>query len=178
MLPTKEVVSFIKNNNCFNITYKFDLQPSTFKSLFEHIYNFFYCFYGWIWRPHRICLEQISIRFCPKYFEGRGFPCCILNNTFSETGHRNQKNFMMSGKLGTSANKMVYREGTFLWWGLFIPSFKPIAYIVDKQRDVCRSTLYYRDSVRCVSKLQRMYEIGLILLSVLETTKQTRLYQI
>ena len=33
MLPTKEVVKFIKNNNCFEFTYKFDWHPSTFKSL-------------------------------------------------------------------------------------------------------------------------------------------------
>ena len=31
--PTKEVVKFIKNNSCFNITYKFDWHPSAFKSL-------------------------------------------------------------------------------------------------------------------------------------------------
>ena len=83
----------------------------------------------------------------------------------------------MSRKLGASANKMVYPEGTFLWWGLFIPSFKPIAYVVNKQRDVCRSTFCYRDYVCQVSKLQHIYVIGLILLSVLETTKQIRLYQ-
>ena len=73
---------------------------------------------------------------------------------------------------------MVYPEGTFLWWGLFVPSFKSIAYVVDKQRDVCRSTLCYRNYVCQVSKLQHKYEIGLILLSLLENTKQTRLYQI
>ena len=84
---------------------------------------------------------------------------------------------MMLRKLGTSANKMVYSEGTFLWWGLFIPSFKPIAYVVDKQRDVCRSTFCYRDYVCQVSKLQHIYIIGLMLLSVPETTKQIRLYQ-
>ena len=44
-------------------------------------YNFFYCFYCWIWRPHCICLEQISIGKRPKYFKASGFPCCILNNT-------------------------------------------------------------------------------------------------
>ena len=36
----------------------------------------------------------------------------------------------------------------------------------------------YRDYVCQVSKLQHVYVIGLILLSVPETTKQTRLYQI
>ena len=40
---------------------------------------------------------------------------------------------MMSGKVGMSANKMVHLEGTFLWWGLFIPSFKIIAHVADKQ---------------------------------------------
>ena len=43
--------------------------------------------------------------------------------------------------MGTSANKIVYQEGTFLWWGLFIPSFKTIAYVVDKQSDICRRYL-------------------------------------
>ena len=38
-------------------------------------------------------------------------------------------------------------------------------------------TLCYMDYVYQVSKLQHMYVIGLILLSVLKTTKQTRLYQ-
>ena len=33
---------------------------------------------------------------------------------------------------------MLYPEGTFLSWGLFIPSFKIIAYVVDKQSDICR----------------------------------------
>ena len=40
----------------------------------------------------------------------------------------------MLGKVGTSANKMVYPEGNFLQWGLFIPSFITI----DKQSDICR----------------------------------------
>ena len=39
-------------------------------------------------------------------------------------------------------------------------------------------TFYYRDYVCQVSKLQHMYAIDLIPLSMLETTKQTRLYQI
>ena len=40
-----------------------------------------------------------------------------------------------------SANKMAYPEGTFLWWGLFIPGLKTIAYVVDKQSDICRRYL-------------------------------------
>ena len=52
-----------------------------------------------------------------------------------------------------------------------------LTYVVDKQRDVCRSTFCYRDYVCQVSKLQQMY-VGLILLSVQDTTKQTRLYKI
>ena len=36
---------------------------------------------------------------------------------------------------------MVYPEGTFLWRGLLITSFKTIAYVVDKQSDVCRRYL-------------------------------------
>ena len=44
-------------------------------------HNFFYSVYCWLWRPHCICLEQISIGKRPKYFKASGFPCCILNNT-------------------------------------------------------------------------------------------------
>ena len=44
-------------------------------------YNFFYCLYCWLWKPHCICLEQISIGKRPKYFNASGFPCYILNNT-------------------------------------------------------------------------------------------------
>ena len=43
----------------------------------------------------------------------------------------------MLGKVGTSANKMVYPEGNFLQWGLFIPSFITI----DKQSNICRRYL-------------------------------------
>ena len=141
-------------------------------------YNFFGCFYCWLWGPHCIRLEKVSIRKCPKYFKASGFPCCILNKlTFSEAGHDNQKNVIIWRKVGTSTNKMVYPEGTFLWWGLFIPGLKTIAYVVDKQSDIY-IRFCYRDYVWQVSKLQHMYAIGLIPLSVLETTKQTRLYQI
>ena len=37
MTPTKEFVKLIKNNHCFNITYKFDWHPSTsnFRSLIQ-----------------------------------------------------------------------------------------------------------------------------------------------
>ena len=37
-------------------------------------YNFFYCFYCWLWRPHCICLEQISIGKLPKCFKTNVFP--------------------------------------------------------------------------------------------------------
>ena len=60
--------------------------------------------------------------------------------TFSETGHKNQK-------VGTSANKMLSPEGTFLWWGLFIPRFKTIAYVVDKQVIYVEDTFCYTDYV-------------------------------
>ena len=36
---------------------------------------------------------------------------------------------------------MVYPEGIFLWWGLFIPGFKTIAYVVDKQIYIWRRYL-------------------------------------
>ena len=48
---------------------------------------------------------------------------------------------MMSGKAGTSGNKMVYAKGTFFWWRLFISSSRTIAYIVNKQRGICRKYL-------------------------------------
>ena len=43
--------------------------------------------------------------------------------------------------MGTSANKMVYPEGTFLWWRLVIPGFKTVVNVVDKQNDICRRYL-------------------------------------
>ena len=49
-----------------------------------------------------------------------------------------KKKFMISRKVGTSGKKMVYQKGTFLWWRLCIPSFRTIAYIVDKQSGICR----------------------------------------
>ena len=33
---------------------------------------------------------------------------------------------------------MVYAEGTFLWWGLFISSSRAIAYVINKQSGTCR----------------------------------------
>ena len=48
---------------------------------FNIFYNISCCFYCWLWRPHCICLEQISIGKCPKYFKANSFRCCILNNT-------------------------------------------------------------------------------------------------
>ena len=87
-------------------------------------HNFFYCFYCWLRMLRCICFEQISIAKLPKCFEASGFPCCILNSThFFWNQSWKSKKFHVSGKLRTSANKMVYPEGTFLWWRLFIPSF-------------------------------------------------------
>ena len=40
-----------------------------------------------------------------------------------------------------SANKMVYVKGTFLLWGFYIPSFRAIAYAIDKQSGKCRRHL-------------------------------------
>ena len=52
---------------------------------------------------------------------------------------------MMSRKVEISANKMVYGEGTFLWWWLCTPNFRTIAYVVDNQIGICRR---YLPSVR------------------------------
>ena len=88
-------------------------------------YNFFYCFCCWLWRSHCICLEQISIGKRPKCFKASGFSRCILNNThFFWNRSRKSKNFMIWGKMGTSANKMAYPEGTFLWWELFTQNYR------------------------------------------------------
>ena len=43
----------------------------------------------------------------------------------------------MSGKVGKSANKIVYTESTFLRWGLCIPCLRTIAYVIDKQSGIC-----------------------------------------
>ena len=51
-----------------------------------------------------------------KEFEASGFPSCILNNAhFLETSHKNQKSFMMSGKVGTfSKQNGICRRYFFL----------------------------------------------------------------
>ena len=73
---------------CFNLTIKShqnDLIDIVLVSLLLALnifYDFFDCFYRWLCRPHWICLEQITIGKCTKYFEDSGFPCCILNNTY------------------------------------------------------------------------------------------------
>ena len=36
---------------------------------------------------------------------------------------------------------MIYAKGTFLLWGFSIPSFRAIAYIIDKQSGGCRRYL-------------------------------------
>ena len=48
---------------------------------------------------------------------------------------------MMSGEVGTTVNKIVYAEGTFLWWGLCIPSFRTIAYVINKQGGIWVSSV-------------------------------------
>ena len=40
-------------------------------------------------------------------------------------------------KWGSSANKIIYAKGTFLLWGFCIPSFRAIAYVIDKQSGTC-----------------------------------------
>ena len=56
----------------------------------------------------------------------------------------------MSGKVGTSGNKIVSVKGSFLWWRSYIPSSRTIAYIIYKESAICQ-----------VSKRQHMYELGL-----------------
>ena len=106
------------------------------------LYIFYHCLYCWLGRPHCICSEQISIGKRPNYLKPSGFPCYILNNThFFWNQSRKSENFYGLKKVGTWTNKMIYPEGTFLWWGLFIPSFKTIAYVDYKRSDMCRRWL-------------------------------------
>ena len=58
----------------------------------------------------------------------------------------------MSGKVGTSENKMVYAKGTFLWWRLCIRSIRTIAYAVVKQNGICRRYLLLQGL--CVSSVK------------------------
>ena len=100
------------------------------------LYIFYHCLYFWLGRPHCICSEQISIGKRPNYFKPSGFPCYILNNThFFWKQSPKSENLYGLRKVGTSRNKMVYPEGTFLWWGLFIPNFKTIAYVDYKRSE-------------------------------------------
>ena len=44
-------------------------------------------------------------------------------------------------KWGRSANKMVYTKVTFLFWVFCLPTFRAIAYAIDKQSGTCRRYL-------------------------------------
>ena len=62
-----------------------------------------------------------------------------------------------------------------------MPSFKTIAYVVDQQihvkkTGICRRYFLLKGSCAPSVKITNMYVLGLILLSVLVTTGQTRLY--
>ena len=61
-------------------------------------------------------LEYNSIGKHSKDFEACGFPFSffLFPFPFSEMVYGNKKKFMMSRKVGTSANKMVHAKGTFL----------------------------------------------------------------
>ena len=63
-----------------------------------------------------------------------------------------KKKPIMSGKVGTSENKMVYAKGTFLWWRLCIPSIRTITYVVVKQNGICRRYLLLQGL--CVSSVK------------------------
>ena len=58
----------------------------------------------------------------------------------------------MSGKMGTSANKMIYVKDAFLWWRLCMPSIRTIAYVADKQSVICR--IYCLLQGLCVSSFK------------------------
>ena len=117
-------------------------------------------------------LEQISIGKRPKYFEASGFPCCILRNTnFFWNRSRKSKKIHVRKSGYVSKQNGIYRRRLFM---MRIINTK----LSTSKAIYGEHTFCYRDYVCQVSKLQHMYVIGLILLSVLETTKQTRLYQI
>ena len=108
---------------CSNLTTKMhqnnvsDIALVSLLLILNIFHNFLYCFSCWLWRLHGICLEKISIGKRSKYFEASGFSCCILNNThFFWNRSRKLKKFHDVRKTGMSANKMVYPEGTCLWW--------------------------------------------------------------
>ena len=82
----------------------------------------------------------------------------------------------MSEKWGHSANKMVYANGTALLWGFCIPSFRAMASVIVKKVVLAEDSFCYRNYKCQVSKLQHIFVIGLILLSVVKTTKHTRVY--
>ena len=64
---------------CSNLTtktYQYNVIDIVLVSLllaFNIFYNFFYCFYCWLWRPHCICLEHISIGKRPKSLKPMAF---------------------------------------------------------------------------------------------------------
>ena len=78
----------------------------------------------------------------PKEFEASGFPSCILNNAhFFETSHKNQKSFMMSGKVGTFSKQNGICRRYFFLWGFCIPNSRAAAYVIEKQTGSCRRSL-------------------------------------
>ena len=128
--------------------------------------------------PLHIFRAELYRKTSPKDFEANGFPCCILNNThFFWNQSRKSKKFHDVRKSGEVSKqngicrryvfmmRIMYDED-YVWWGLCIPSFRTIAYVVDKQSGIYRRYLLLQGS--CVKEH-----------SVLKTTaKQTRLYQI
>ena len=142
-------------------------------------HNFFYCFYCRLWKPYCICLEQISTGKRLKYFKASGFPWCILNNThFSETGYHSQKIRLSEDNWRRQQTKWYIQKVPCYDQGYLYQVLKLYPILSINKAINVEVTFCYRDHVCQVSKLQHMYAIGLIPLSVLETTKQTRLYQI
>ena len=85
---------------------------------------------------------------------------------------------MMSGKVGTFSKQngickrlLFYYEGFVYQASELWPMLSTNKWVVHAEDTIC-----YRDYMCQVSKLQHMYVTDLILLSVLKTTKHTRLY--
>ena len=52
-----------------------------------------------------------------------------------------KKNSWCQEKWRRSAKKIVYAKGNFLLWGFCIPSFRAIAYAIEKPSSICRRYL-------------------------------------
>ena len=133
----------------FNLTIKSPEQPRWFNSAAfidssNHALRIAYC---WLWRPYCICLQKNSIGKRPKDFESSGFPCCILNkySLFLKPITEIKKISWCQKKRRCQQTKWHMQKVPFLWLGSYIPSFRTIACVVDKQSGIRRRYLLFSD---------------------------------